>query len=88
VAAISPATTPPYYPDFQRHQPDYQSAVYAGRKDPYAGYLRDLKAHHGTMPMIVSEFGVPSCVGAAHFGPLGRDQGTPSRSRWPSMQSC
>jgi len=68
----------PYYPDFQRHQPDYQSAVYAGRKDPYAGYLRDLKAHHGTMPMIVSEFGVPSSVGAAHFGPLGRDQGNHS----------
>ena len=68
----------PYYPDFQRHQPDYQSAVYAGRKDPYAGYLRDLKAHHGTMPIIVSEFGVPSSVGAAHFGPLGRDQGNHS----------
>ena len=65
----------PYFPDFQRHQPDYQEAMYAGRKDPYAGYLRALKAHHDAIPMMVTEFGVPSGVGVAHLSPLGRDQG-------------
>lgn len=65
----------PYFPDFQRHQPEYQEAVYAGRKDPYAGYLRALKAHHDAIPMMVTEFGVPSGVGVAHLSPLGRDQG-------------
>ncbi len=65
----------PYYPDFQRHEPAYQKATYAGRSDPYAGYLTALKKHHPTMPTLITEFGVPSSVGAAHFGPLGRDQG-------------
>ena len=65
----------PYFPDFQRHEPQYQQARYAGRADPYAGYLTALKRHHATMPTMVSEFGVPSSVGSAHSGPLGRDQG-------------
>ena len=65
----------PYYPDFQRYEPAYQAFDYAGRKDPYAGYLTALKKHHATMPTMVTEFGVPSSIGSAHFGPLGRDQG-------------
>lgn len=65
----------PYYPDFQRYEPAYQRATYAGRHDPYAGYLLALRHHHATMPTLVTEFGVPSSVGAAHAGPLGRDQG-------------
>ena len=65
----------PYFPDFQRHEPAYQKAMYGGRKDPYAGYLTALKKHHDTMPTMVTEFGVPSSIGSAHAGPLGRDQG-------------
>ena len=65
----------PYFPDFQRHEPAYQQTTYGGRKDPYAGYLTALKKHHATMPTMVTEFGVPSSIGSAHSGPLGRDQG-------------
>jgi hypothetical protein len=56
----------PYYPDFLQSQ-------YSG--DPYGGYLAALRKHHATMPTLISEFGVPSSLGSAHTGPLGRDQG-------------
>ena len=58
----------PYYPDFQRYE-------FRGRPDPYAAYLSSLKRHHGTMPVLVTEFGVPSSIGSAHNSPLGRSQG-------------
>ena len=65
----------PYYPDFQRYEPGLQSVQYAGRSDSYAGYLSALKVHHAGMPVMITEFGVPSSMGLAHSGPLGRDQG-------------
>jgi hypothetical protein len=65
----------PYYPDFLRHEPALNAYRYRGRVDPYAGYLAALKAHHGAIPVMITEFGVPSSVGSAHRGPLGRDQG-------------
>ena len=58
----------PYYPDFLRLE-------YRDARDPYAAYLRELKAHHSGQAVMVTEFGVPSGIGAAHRGPLGRDQG-------------
>jgi hypothetical protein len=57
----------PYYPDFLRHE--------YGGPDPYASYLRALRAHHGAQPVMVTEFGVPDGIGIAHDGPLGRTQG-------------
>jgi hypothetical protein len=68
----------PYYPEFQRYEPGLQTAQYAGRGDPYAGYLSALKFHHAGLPVMVTEFGVPSSLGLAHSGPLGRDQGNHS----------
>jgi hypothetical protein len=65
----------PYYPDFQRHEPGLSAFRHDGRADPYAGYLHALQRHHTDMPVMVTEFGVPSSLGAAHLGPLGRDQG-------------
>jgi hypothetical protein len=65
----------PYYPDFQRHEPALQQTTVDGRVDPYAGYLKALRDHHGATPVMVTEFGVPSSIGSAHSGPLGRDQG-------------
>ncbi|MGW4942909.1 hypothetical protein ACWEOZ_15140 [Actinoplanes sp. NPDC004185] len=65
----------PYYPDFQRHEPALLAHRYAGRADPYAGYVAALKRHHGDMPTLITEFGVPSALGSAHNGPLGRSQG-------------
>ena len=66
----------PYYPDFLQYQPSLQRYVVAGRPDPYAGYLHDLLAHFkGVMPVMITEFGVPSSLGSAHDAPLGRTQG-------------
>ncbi|QIX25212.1 hypothetical protein ncot_00395 [Nocardioides sp. JQ2195] len=66
----------PYYPDFLRHEPGLQETTWRGRPDPYAGYLVRLKDHFAaTMPLLITEFGVPASLGNAHLGPLGRDQG-------------
>ena len=62
----------PYYPDFQRREPALQRYRYRGRLDPYAGYLAALRSHHAGTPVMITEFGVPSSIGTAHMGPLGR----------------
>ena len=59
----------PYYPDFLSLTPAYQHG------DPYAQFLRRLRAHHRGQAVMVTEFGVPSGIGIAHTGPDGRDQG-------------
>lgn len=71
----------PYYPDFLRHETDYQSVEHAGSIDPYAGYLRALQRHHRGRPVMVTELGVPSSLGSAHLGTLGRDQGNHSEQQ-------
>jgi hypothetical protein len=67
----------PYYPDFLVNTPEYQSYERPsdGEVDPYSGYLHALRAYHGDQAVMVTEFGVPSSLGTAHNGPLGRDQG-------------
>lgn len=65
----------PYYPDFQRHEPEIAQFELDGRVDPYAGYLDQLRRHHAEMPVVVLEYGLPSSLGSAHDGPLGRNQG-------------
>ena len=67
----------PYYPDFMRLTPEYQTYERPrdGEVDPYSGYLNTLRAYHGDQAVMVTEFGVPSSLGSAHLGPLGRDQG-------------
>ncbi|MDR6863430.1 hypothetical protein [Phycicoccus sp. 3266] len=74
----------PYYPDFLRHQPAYAKA-----DDPYLAYLLDLKRHFAPrMPLLVSEFGVPSSLGSAHAGTKGRDQGDHSEQEALSMDAA
>ncbi len=66
----------PYYPDGQKYQKDLISYRRKdGKIDPYAGYLHDLRAYHKGMAVMITEFGVPTSLGVAHRGPLGRDQG-------------
>ncbi|GAA5028412.1 hypothetical protein GCM10023258_23880 [Terrabacter aeriphilus] len=74
----------PYYPDFLRHQPSYQ-----GTGDAYVAYLLDLKKHFAPhMPLMVTEFGVPSSLGSAHAGTNGRDQGDHSEQEAMSMDAA
>lgn len=67
----------PYYPDFQRYELGIADYEHEGRVDAYAGYLTKLRDHHAAagLPTMILEFGVPSSLGSAHFGSLGRDQG-------------
>jgi hypothetical protein len=64
----------PFYPDFQRYEQGLR-ITRNGRADPYAGYIAALKRHHSGVPVVISEFGVSSCLGVARTAPLGRDQG-------------
>ena len=77
----------PYYPDFQRHEPALQTYRYAGRADPYAGYLNALTKHHADIPTLITEFGVPSSIGSGHHGPLGRSQGDHSEQEAMSIDA-
>ncbi len=64
----------PYYPD-------YYSFLPAHEENTYLQYLRDINEHHA-MPVVISEFGVPSSRGmAAREEGLGRNQGNMSETQ-------
>ncbi|MEX2466170.1 MAG: tetratricopeptide repeat protein [Gemmatimonadota bacterium] len=65
----------PYYPDFMILSERYAGAESTMGPSNYFGYLRDLKAHHGDMPVVISEYGVPASLGNAHLQPQGRHHG-------------
>lgn len=65
----------PYYPDFLVLDPEYASARSPWGPSNYFGYLRALVEHHGGMPVVISEYGVPSSRGNAHVQPQGFDHG-------------
>jgi hypothetical protein len=77
----------PYYPDFQALQPSYARPI-DGVIDPYRAYLADLQRHHGGMPVMISEFGVPSSLGSAHRGTNGRDQGHHTETEAMAMDAA
>lgn len=65
----------PYYPDFMEFQKEYQVPAADGSINPYKTYLRELVAHH-SMPVMISEYGVPSSRGIARSQTAnGYDQG-------------
>ncbi|MDB4908439.1 MAG: hypothetical protein JWO05_3223 [Gemmatimonadetes bacterium] len=65
----------PYYPDFLGYDPGYLKARSPEGPSNYFGYLRELVEHHGDMPVVISEYGVPSSRGNAHFQPQGWNHG-------------
>jgi len=65
----------PYYPDFLLVDPGYLKARSPEGPSNYFGYLRELVAHHGDMPVVISEYGVPSARGIGHFQPQGWNHG-------------
>jgi len=73
----------PYYPDFLRYTPAYQKyrRTRDGKIDPYAGYLHALRLYHGKQAVMITEFGVPSSLGIAHWGLAGRNQGNHSEQQ-------
>ncbi len=61
----------PYYPDFMRNEPRYGAAGH-GR---YRGYLDHLKTHYRDIPLLISEYGVPTSRAIGRFHPEGLDHG-------------
>lgn len=55
----------PYYPDYLSHEEDKTAYVdESGKINTYRAYLKKINDHH-TIPVIISEFGVPSSRGMA-----------------------
>ncbi len=65
----------PYYPDFMLYDPVYDTTHSSEGRSNYFGYLRELKRHHAGVPLLVSEYGVPSSRGDAHWQPQGWNHG-------------
>lgn len=65
----------PYYPDFMLYDPGYNQARSSFGRSNYFGYLQDLRRHHAGIPVLISEFGVPSSRGNAHLQPQGWHHG-------------
>ena len=65
----------PYYPDFMDLDPGYARARSPEGPSSYFGYLTDLKRHHSGIPLVISEYGVPSSRGDSHRQPQGWDHG-------------
>lgn len=60
----------PYYPDFLSYD-----TKYAQSGNPYLAYLTELNEYH-TMPVLISEYGIPSSRGIAHINTVtGMSQG-------------
>lgn len=66
----------PYYPAFLDFEEKYAGYVdEKGENNPYQGYLKEINRHH-TVPVVVSEFGLPSSRGIARINKArGMDQG-------------
>lgn len=65
----------PYYPDFMLYDPGYSAARSSEGPSNYFGYLQDLRRHHEGIPFVISEYGVPSSRGNAHWQPQGWSHG-------------
>ena len=65
----------PYYPDFIALDTSYSAARSDEGPSNYFGYLRELVQHYGSMPVVISEYGVPSSRGVGHLQPQGWNHG-------------
>ncbi|MBP2248640.1 hypothetical protein [Paenibacillus xylanexedens] len=66
----------PYYPDLFHIDQTLQTIKDEnGEYNTYKSYLRKLKAEFSDMPVMITEYGVPSSLGISHLGMGGRNQG-------------
>jgi hypothetical protein len=77
----------PYYPDFMLLDPRYRQARSREGRSSYFGYLRDLVAHHRSMPTLIAEYGVPSSRGVAHLHPDGWSHGGHDEQRMAAIDA-
>ena len=77
----------PYYPDFMVLDPGYARARSPEGPSGYYGYLRELVEYHGSMPVVISEYGVPSSRGIAHVQPQGWNHGGHSEAEQAAIDA-
>ncbi|NWF75584.1 MAG: tetratricopeptide repeat protein [Nitrospirae bacterium] len=65
----------PYYPDFLRYEKKYGGASISKGSNYYHNYLVDLKNYYKNIPLLISEFGIPTSRGIARFHPEGLNHG-------------
>ncbi len=65
----------PYYPDFMNLDPRYLQGRDAQGPSSFQAYLEDLRRYYKDMPLLVTEFGIPSGLGISHLSPQGWDDG-------------
>lgn len=66
----------PFNPEFIIYDPKYdETKDVFGLTNSYLGYMKDLKAHHPGVPVLVAEYGVPSSYGTAHVNPYAYNHG-------------
>ena len=65
----------PFYPDFLNQDPDYLQVSDRDGIDPFFGYLHDLKSHTQGLPLVISDYGIPTSLGIGHFNPSGFSEG-------------
>jgi hypothetical protein len=65
----------PYYPDFLFLDADYGKSDERWGERRYRAYLEQLRLHHGDLPVLVAEFGLPSSRGVSHLHPEGLHHG-------------
>ncbi|CAI6066043.1 hypothetical protein PAECIP112173_01984 [Paenibacillus sp. JJ-100] len=66
----------PYYPDLFHTDKTLQTIKDEnGEYNTYKSYLNKLKAEFSDMPVMITEYGVPSSLGISHLGMGGRNQG-------------
>jgi tetratricopeptide (TPR) repeat protein len=65
----------PNFPYFMNLEPSFAAVSDEQGVNRYAGYLSALKAHHGSQPVLVAEFGLSSSRGIAHLQPDGLHHG-------------
>ena len=66
----------PFNPEFIIYDPGYIATIDVfGMHNNYLGYMKDLKAHHPGVPVLVAEYGIPSSYGVAHINPNAYNHG-------------
>lgn len=65
----------PYYPDFLKNEEKYSKESFPQGSNYYYNYLTELKDYYKEIPLLISEFGIPTSRGIARFHPEGLHHG-------------
>lgn len=65
----------PYNPDFMIHEGKYAQETSPYGLNYYYNYLKALKQYYKHLPLLISEFGIPTSRGIARFHPEGLSHG-------------